>query len=99
MVNKERGNAIMKQVRNIGTDPRTYRSEPMIEKWKEARCVKGRVKCCVRGCDKWATDGAHVRVGSGTKTRIVPMCHEHNMQKGQTLWVRDEAQPVLLTSL
>jgi hypothetical protein len=89
----------VKQVTNIGTDPRTYRSEPMIDLWKDARGVSGPVKCCVRGCDKWATDGAHVRVGSGTKIRIVPMCHEHNMQKGRTLWVRDEAQPVLLTSL
>jgi len=89
----------MIQVTNVGTDPRTYRSGAMIDGWKEKRGIEGGVSCCVHGCHAWATDGAHVTVGSGTKIYIVPMCHKHNCQYGQTLWVRDEALPVRLTSI
>lgn len=71
----------------------------MIGLWKAHVGATGKVYCCVRGCNKIATDGAHVRVRNGTMTRIVPMWPEHNMQQGQTLWIRYEGQPVLLTSL
>lgn len=89
----------MIQVTNVGTDPRTYRAEAMIDGWRECRGIEGRVKCCVRDCHAWATDGAHVRIGNGTKIHIVPMCHKHNCQFGEKLWVRDEALPVRLTSI
>lgn len=89
----------MIQVTNVGTDPRTYRSKPMIDGWREKRDIDGGVKCCVYGCRAWATDGAHVTIGRGSKVYIVPMCHKHNCQFGQTLFVRKDALPVRLTSI
>lgn len=90
----------MIQVRNVGTDPRTYRSGSMIDGWRSKNHLIGGVKCCVRDCHAWAADGAHVIIeGRGQKRYIVPMCHKHNMQRGELLWVRDEALPVRLTSI
>lgn len=90
----------MMLVINIGTRPDSYRSNAMIDKWREYNSVSGGVHCCVHGCHAWATDGAHVTVaGRGRRQYIVPMCHKHNCQFGETMFVRDEASPAPLTSL
>ena len=39
--------------------------------------------CCVEGCAKKATDGAHMYCPSVDRREwIIPTCHEHNMQYG-----------------
>lgn len=90
----------MIKVRNVGTRPGSYRSDPMIDRWRDYNGIQGGVQCCVYGCHAWATDGAHVTVeGRGQKQFIVPMCHKHNTQFGEEMWVREEALPARLTDL
>lgn len=90
----------MIKVRNVGTRPGSYRSDPMIDRWRDYNGIQGRVQCCVYGCHAWATDGAHVTIERrGQKQYIVPMCHKHNTQFGEELWVREEAHPARLTDL
>ena len=78
----------MIKVRNVGTRPSSYRSDPMIDRWRDYNGIKGGVRGCVYDCHAWATDGAHVTIeGRGKKQYIVPMCHKHNMQFGEEMLV------------
>ena len=47
-------------------------------------------ECCVSGCHKPATDGAHmINQSSGSMEEwIVPTCHEHNEQEGVELTLK-----------
>lgn len=73
--------------------PRGY--ESWLDYWKKNTGTSNPC-CCVKGCSKMATDGAHVyRSGIvDRKIYIVPMCHEHNMQRGSELEIKDSTKLV-----
>lgn len=57
--------------------------------WEEA--VKRKATTCHKvGCNKKATDGAHVQLhdSPNRKWYIVPLCHECNCQRGEVFLVR-----------
>lgn len=48
-------------------------------------------------CQNDATDGAHVQLDASYGNNnwyIVPLCHLHNLQRGETFWVEGPLVPV-----
>ncbi len=52
--------------------------------WEENSDKSWPIKCCIKGCNENATDGAHMYCPSvDRKEWIVPTCHAHNMSAGE----------------
>jgi hypothetical protein len=69
------------RVRNInGTGPHTCNCKSWLEHWRKYGGPSWRTICCVTGCNKTATQGAHVQKAgsSDEKWYIIPVCDEHN---------------------
>lgn len=55
--------------------------------------------CCVSGCTKKATDGAHMYCPSVNMCEwIIPTCHEHNMQYGAEFTLKDSTPSELVSA-
>lgn len=73
------------KVRNLqeGSRPGNW-----IRYWEDATGQKAGT-CHYCGCTDKATDGSHVQLADSMNRKwyIVPLCHRHNCQYGQTFWV------------
>ena len=60
-----------------------------IRYWENATNLKAGT-CHFYGCSEAATDGAHVKLVDANDNRwfIVPLCHMHNCQFGDTFFVK-----------
>ena len=55
--------------------------------------------CCVEGCAKKATDGAHMYCPSIDRREwIIPTCHSHNMQKNAVFTLKNTMPSDLISA-
>lgn len=77
------------KVRNIeNTTPETCNCESWLEHWHNASENNPTNACSVKHCPEQADVGAHVynlENPNDKQKYIVPMCYQHNNQRGQNL--------------
>ncbi len=84
-------------VRNIRGTSDSRRGTAWLLMWKDANGIprSRRIACCVSGCSKQATVGAHViKEYTGMRQFIVPMCQQHNLEYGKDLLVNAGITPM-----
>jgi hypothetical protein len=88
---------IVKNINGTGDNDVPYGCISWLHYWKKNVFCDNQNYCRRVGCNKLATDGAHVQIKdgqNGDEWYIVPLCHEHNMTKDTEFEVSGPLVPV-----
>ena len=70
---------LLKNIHGTSKD-RYLKSDGMKQFWIDKSGRDWPEKCCIKGCNKEATEGSHMKkVMGSSEWYIVPTCHEHNI--------------------
>lgn len=86
-------------LKNIhGTSKERYKkNDGMKQFWLDKSNREWPNKCCVKGCNSKATEGAHMKKAYGTgEWYIVPTCHDHNINYDDFMELDDASNAIKL---